>query len=188
MNGGNMKNAVLLIVSCALLSLPACGGGGNGGGGTCTGTPLEQAEAAGDAFVTVVEACMPQNAAQMIKELAAGGGVDKTAISLCPGGTCPGGGTATVDSETFILTLTDCKAADGTAFNGTMQIDQVTGLASINLTQFGSCCSGITGEGIQGDPTVGCSGTVTGTCSGTAIGCQLTAPAEGSESCDYTCS
>lgn len=103
-------------------------------------------------------------------------------ISTGTAGTCDcsGSGTVTVAvtaaasvTAKDIITAVAASCVDATTgqtFNGTVVIDDVTGDATINFSQFGECTSV---DGSLQDIGETCSGQITGTCAGGTYTCNL---------------
>jgi len=85
---------------------------------------------------------------------------------------CPGGGTIDFDGATY--TATNCQAANGESFTGTVGVDGDS--VTFNFSVFGECTA-VSGT-VTGIDEDNCSGTITGACADTSVTCSMSSDCE----------
>ena len=155
-----MKKMNWLVVLSVLL-LSACGSSSSGGGDS--GSQIAQASS--DEFIAIMEYCFSNTVNSQVLDA----GVDATKDAVpC---TCPRGGTASLDTDTLVATMADCRSNNNYAYTGTVSFDQASGDVDVNFPVFGGC-TGVEGTEITSSAD-SCSGSLTGTCGGDSVTCDF---------------
>jgi hypothetical protein len=154
---GDVMKKMRWTIALGVLIVASCGSSDSGGG---SGSQIAQTSS--DEFEAIMESCFSSSAAQSIEAT--------KAVTPC---NCPGGGTASLNSDTLVATMDGCKSSNGYTYTGGITFDMAAGDITIDFSTFGGCTD-VSGEEIISS-TDSCSGSIAGTCGDDHVECDFVA-------------